>query len=105
MRFDADFAAKMVADAQAAVDQTQKAQALARAPGMAPMLAEIAPGAGAAAGRRDGAGRRAADAAQSATMPFWPAGGLGRMPTGIDTSPGVAPRSARRVQPAATAAA
>ena len=89
-RFDADFAAKMVANSQAAVDQTQKAQALARAPGMAPLLAEIAP-----ALVQQQADAMALVAALPKppirTMPFGPPEGLGRMPTGIDTNPGVAP--------------
>jgi uncharacterized protein (DUF305 family) len=90
-RFDADFAAKMVANAQAAVDQTQKAQALARAPGMAPMLAEIAPV----------LVQQQADAmALVAALPTPPTPpvmqfltnpGLGTMPTGVDTNPDVAP--------------
>jgi uncharacterized protein (DUF305 family) len=90
-RFDADFAAKMVANSQAAVDQTQKAQALARAPGMAPMLAEIAPA----------LMQQQADAmslvaalptpASPPVMQFLTNPSLGRMPTGIDTNPGVAP--------------
>jgi uncharacterized protein (DUF305 family) len=42
-QFDHDFATKMVNDHQAAIDQTQKAQALARAPGMAAMLQSIVP--------------------------------------------------------------
>ena len=89
-RFDADFAAKMVANAQAAIDQTQKAQALARAPGMAPLLAEIAPSL-----VQQQADAMALVAAMPKppvrTMPFGPPDGLGRMPTGIDTNPGVAP--------------
>jgi predicted outer membrane protein len=89
-RFDADFAAKMVANAQAAIDQTQKAQALARAPGMAPMLAEIAP-----VLVQQQADAMALVAAMPKppvrTMPFGPPEGLGRMPTGIDTNPGLAP--------------
>ena len=89
-RFDADFAAKMVANAQAAIDQTQKAQALARAPGMAPMLAEIAPSL-----MQQQADAMALVAAMPKppirTMPFGPPDGLGRVPTGIDTNPGVAP--------------
>jgi hypothetical protein len=90
-RFDADFAAKMVANAQAAVDQTQKAQALARAPGMAPMLAEIAPV----------LVQQQADAmALAAALPTPPSQpvmqfltnpNLGTMPTGVDTNPDVAP--------------
>jgi|HubBroStandDraft_2_1064218.scaffolds.fasta_scaffold189802_1 hypothetical protein len=91
-RFDADFAAKMVANAQAAVDQTQKAQALARAPGMAPMLAEIAPV----------LVQQQADAmALVAALPTPPPSppviqfltnpSLGPMPTGVDTNPDVAP--------------
>ncbi len=89
-RFDADFAAKMVANTQAAIDQTQKAQALARAPGMAPLLAEIAPSL-----VQQQADAMALVAAMPKppirTMPFGPPEGLGRMPTGIDTNPGVAP--------------
>ena len=85
-RFDADFAAKMVANAQAALDQTQKAQALARAPGMAPMLVEIAPSL-----VQQQADAMALVAAMPRppirTMPFGPPEGLGRMPTGIDTNP------------------
>ena len=85
-RFDADFAAKMVANAQAAIDQTQKAQALARAPGMAPLLAEVAP-----ALMQQEADAMALVAALPKppvrTMPFGPPNGLGRMPTGIDTNP------------------
>ena len=90
-RFDADFAAKMVANAQAALDQTQKAQALARAPGMAPMLRQIAPV----------LVQQQADAmALVAAMPTPPSPpvmqfltnpSLGTMPTGVDTNPPVAP--------------
>ena len=90
-RFDADFAAKMVANSQAAVDQTQKAQALARAPGMAPMLRQIAPV----------LVQQQADAmALVAALPTPPSPpvmqfltnpSLGTMPTGIDTNPPVAP--------------
>jgi len=87
-RFDADFAAKMVANSQAAVDQTQKAQALARAPGMAPLLQEIAPV----------LLQQQADAMSLVAalptppvraMPFGPPSGLGQVRTGIDTDPGV----------------
>ena len=87
-RFDADFAARMVANAQAAIDQTQKAQALARAPGMAPMLAEIAPVL--VQQQADAMALVAAlPPASVRTMPFGPPNGnsLGRMPTGIDTNP------------------
>jgi len=90
-RFDADFAAKMVANAQAAVDQTQQAQALARAPGMAPMLRQIAPV----------LVQQQADAmALVAALPTPPSPpvmqfltnpSLGTMPTGVDTNPDVAP--------------
>ena len=90
-RFDADFAAKMVANSQAAFDQTQKAQALARAPGMAPMLQEIAPV----------LVQQQADAmALVAALPTPPSPpvmqfltnpSLGTMPTGVDTNPPSAP--------------
>ncbi len=90
-RFDADFAAKMVTNSQASLDQTQKAQALARAPGMAPMLQEIAPV----------LLQQQADAMSLvAALPKPPSPpvlqylthpSLGTMPTGIDTSPGAAP--------------
>ena len=90
-RFDADFAAKMVANAQAALDQTQKAQALARAPGMAPMLAEIAPSL-----LQQQADAMALVAAlpkppSPPVMQFLTHPSLGTMPTGVDTNPGVAP--------------
>ena len=89
-RFDADFAAKMVANAQAALDQTQKAQALARAPGMAPMLQEIAP-----ILLQQQADAMALVAAlptpPARTLPFGPPSGLAGMPTGADTSPALAP--------------
>jgi predicted outer membrane protein len=90
-RFDADFAAKMVANSQAALDQTQKAQALARAPGMAPLLAEIAP-----ALVQQQADAMALVAAlptppSPPVMQFLTHPSLGRMPTGVDTDPGVAP--------------
>ena len=90
-RFDADFAARMVANAQAAVDQTQKAQALARAPGMAPMLAEIAPAL--VQQQADAMALVAAlPTAPVRTMPFGPPNGIGQTPTGIDTNPpGAAP--------------
>jgi len=87
-RFDADFAAKMVANSQAAVDQTQKAQALARAPGMAPLLQEIAP-----VLVQQQADAMALVAAlptpPTRAMPFGPPSGLGTVPTGIDTDPGM----------------
>ena len=90
-RFDADFAAKMVANAQAAIDQTQKAQALARAPGMAPMLAEIAPSL-----MQQQADAMALVAAlpkppSPPVMQFLTHPSLGNMPTGVDTNRGVAP--------------
>jgi predicted outer membrane protein len=90
-RFDADFAAKMVANAQAAIDQTQKAQALARAPGMAPMLAQIEP-----ALMQQEADAMALVAAlpkppSPPVMQFLTHPSLGNMPTGVDTNPGVAP--------------
>jgi predicted outer membrane protein len=90
-RFDADFAAKMVANSQAALDQTQKAQALARAPGMAPMLRQIAPV----------LLQQQADAmALAAALPTRPSpalqlpgepSGVSRTNTGVDTRRGVAP--------------
>ena len=90
-RFDADFAAKMLANSQAAIYQTQKAQALARAPGMAPMLQEIAPV----------LVQQQADAmALVAALPTPPSPpvmqfltnpSLGTMPTGVDTNPPSAP--------------
>jgi len=87
-RFDADFAAKMVANSQAAVDQTQKAQALARAPGMAPLLQEIAP-----VLVQQQADAMALVAAlptpPTRAMPFGPPSGLGTVRTGIDTDPGM----------------
>jgi uncharacterized protein (DUF305 family) len=85
-RFDADFAAKMVANSQAAIDQTEKAQAMARAPGMAPLLAEIAP----VLMQQEADAMALASALPKPpvrTMPFGPPNGLGRMPTGIDTNP------------------
>ena len=90
-RFDADFAAKMVANAQAAIDQTQKAQALARAPGMAPMLAEITPSL-----MQQQADAMALVAAlpkppSPPVMQFLTHPSLGNMPTGVDINPGVAP--------------
>jgi predicted outer membrane protein len=90
-RFDADFAAKMVANSQAAVDQTQKAQALARAPGMAPLLAEIAPSL-----MQQQADAMALVAAlptppSPRVMQFLTDPRLGTMPTGVDTNPGVGP--------------
>ena len=90
-RFDADFAAKMVANAQAAVDQTQKAQALARAPGMAPMLEEIAPVL--VQQQADAMALVAALPTPSTppVMQFLTNPGLGTMPTGEDTNPGVVP--------------
>jgi predicted outer membrane protein len=88
-RFDADFAAKMVANSQAAVDQTQKAQSLARAPGMAPLLQEIAP-----VLLQQQADAMSLVAALPTppvrTMPFGPPSGLGQVPTGVDTNPGLA---------------
>jgi uncharacterized protein (DUF305 family) len=90
-RFDADFAAKMVANSQAALDQTQKAQALARAPGMAPMLQEIAP-----ALLQEQADAMSLVAAlptppsPALQFPGEPAG-VSRTNTGIDTRRGVAP--------------
>jgi uncharacterized protein (DUF305 family) len=90
-RFDADFAAKMVANSQAAIDQTQKAQALARAPGMAPLLAEIAP---ALVQQQADAMALVAALPKPPTPPvmqFLTNPSLGTMPTGIDTAPGVAP--------------
>jgi hypothetical protein len=90
-RFDADFAARMVANSQAALDQTQKAQALARAPGMAPMLQEIAP-----VVLQQQADAMALVSAlptppATRTLPFGPPSGLAGMPTGIDTNPVPAP--------------
>jgi predicted outer membrane protein len=88
-RFDADFAAKMVANAQAAVDQTQKAQALARAPGMAPLLQEIAPIL--LQQQADAMSLVAAlPTPPTRAMPFGPPSGLGQAPTGLDTNRGVA---------------
>ena len=90
-RFDADFAAKMVANAQAAVDQTQKAQALARAPGMAPMLAEIAPVL--VQQQADAMALVAALPTPSTPPPvmqFLTNPSLGTMPTGADTNPDLA---------------
>jgi len=87
--FDADFAAKMVANSQAAVDQTQKAQSLARAPGMAPLLAEIAPVL--LQQQADAMSLVAAlPTPPSQELPFADRPSLGRMPTGIDTDPGLA---------------
>lgn len=91
-RFDTDFASKMVNVNQAALDQTQKAQALARAPGMAAMLREIAPT----------LLQQQADAmALVATLPAAPPPpalqlpgqppGVSRTHTGIDSRPGLAP--------------
>ncbi len=90
-RFDADFAAKMVANSQAAVDQTQKAQALARAPGMAPLLAEIAPAL--VQQQADAMSLVAAlpTPPSPPVMQFLTNPSLGNMPTGLDTNPGVAP--------------
>ena len=84
-RFDADFAAKMVANSQAALDQTQKAQALARAPGMAPLLQEIA-----AVQAQQQAGAMSLVAAlptppSPPVMQFLTNPSLGTMPTGVDT--------------------
>jgi uncharacterized protein (DUF305 family) len=90
-RFDADFAAKMLANAQAAVDQTQKAQALARAPGMAPMLQEIAP---ALVQQQADAMALVAALPTPPTPPvmqFLTDPSLGTTPTGADTNPGAAP--------------
>jgi uncharacterized protein (DUF305 family) len=90
-QFDHDFAVKMVNDHQAAIDQTQKAQALARAPGMAAMLQSIVPP----------LMQQQADAmALVAALPVPPPpvlqlpgqpAGVSRSSTGIDTRPGVAP--------------
>jgi uncharacterized protein (DUF305 family) len=84
-RFDADFAAKMVANSQAALDQTQKAQALARAPGMAPLLQEIA-----AVQAQQEAGAMSLVATlptppSPPVMQFLTNPSLGTMPTGVDT--------------------
>jgi uncharacterized protein (DUF305 family) len=90
-RFDADFAAKMLANAQAAVDQTQKAQALARAPGMAPMLQEIAP---ALVQQQADAMALVAALPTPPTPPvmqFLTDPSLGTTPIGADTNPGAAP--------------
>lgn len=90
-RFDHDFAVKMVNDHQAAIDQTQKAQALARAPGMAAMLGSIVPPL-----MQQQADAMALVAALPVPptpvlqMPGQPAG-ISRTNTGIDTRPGVAP--------------
>jgi uncharacterized protein (DUF305 family) len=90
-RFDHDFATKMVNDHQSAIDQTQKAQALARAPGMAAMLQSLVPP----------LMQQQADAmALVAALPVPPTPalqmpgqppGVSRTNTGIDTRPGVAP--------------
>jgi uncharacterized protein (DUF305 family) len=91
-RFDADFAAKMVANSQAAVDQTQKAQSLARAPGMAPMLAEIAPVL--VQQQADAMALVAALPTPSSSPPvmqFLTNPSLRTMPTGVDTNPDLAP--------------
>jgi predicted outer membrane protein len=84
-RFDADFAAKMVANSQAALDQTQKAQALARAPGMAPMLQQIAPVL--VQQQADAMALVAALPTPSSppVMEFLTNPSLGTMPTGVDT--------------------
>jgi predicted outer membrane protein len=84
-RFDADFAAKMVANSQAALDQTQKAQALARAPGMAPMLQAMAP---VLVQQQAGAMSLVATLPTPPTPPvmqFLTHPALGTMPTGVDT--------------------
>jgi predicted outer membrane protein len=90
-RFDADFAAKMVANSQAALDQTQQAQALARAPGMARMLQQIAP---MLVQQQAGAMSLVAALPTPPNLPvmqFLTRPSLGTMPTGVDTNPDVAP--------------
>ena len=90
-RFDTDFATKMVNVNQATLDQTQEGQALARAPGMAAMLRQIAPTL---------LQQQAAAMALVATLAAPPPSalqfpgqppGVSRTHTGIDTRPGVAP--------------
>src|SRR5579871_348053 len=90
-RFDYDFAAKMVANTQATIDQAQDGQALARAPGMVALLAEITPSL--LEQQAQAMALVAAlptPAAKVVPLPGQP-GGVSRTNTGIDTRPGVAP--------------
>lgn len=90
-RFDYDFATKMVSANQATLDQTQKGQALARAPGMAELMRQLAP---------TMMEQQAQGMALLARIPTPPPTDLqlpgqpaavSRTHTGVDTRPGVAP--------------
>ncbi|HXT94914.1 MAG TPA: DUF4142 domain-containing protein [Polyangia bacterium] len=90
-RFDYDFATKMVNANQATLDQAQEGQALARAPGVAELLREIAP----TLLEQQAQGmalvaRIPTPAPKELQLPGQPAG-VSRTHTGIDTRPGVAP--------------